>query len=729
MSKFILRFSLLLTFILIFTSNPVYGTTGLLSAAAAAQEFTNSLGMKMVLVRPDQFLTGTLLDRANWQWYEGFEIPRWVRLSKPFYLAAHEVTNVQYREFVSATGRSQPKGMLLRRLELLFSFEPWKDPEFNSENQPVVCVSYADAEAFCQWLSKKDGKTYRLPTSDEWEYSCRAGWGTDYNWGSDDISVNMSNYDPFLVEYDYGGAQPIFSVGQAACIRGGHFKWNAKTQQAVGEIHGKSFKITVGKRVVEVDGKTITMDTPAALQNDEVMVPTSFLAFDLGLIFTGYPLPVGSFKPNDWGLYDMHGNVNEITSTAMLFQRATNGDLTYENIIFNQNSPSGYRVLRGGGWNDSARRCRSASLRNRWRSNRGMAGVGFRVLCEAPVVRHLDVTIGQPVVVKSSEEDQGSKATKLLQLRNGTLIIQDRMSKDRGKTWNPCPTQPNCCAIEMSDGTILSIPSRLPRDKAKPPGWCKAQSLISNDGWNTVKQYEATFHVPEAVGGFNDRGDYADFIGTCDHDVVEMPNCDLLMTMYGFFRNARVLSDYQSYPIETQQWKYVSWIVKSSDKGKTWRYFSTSIYHPQITRGGGAEEGLIRLANGDLLLAARTGEHGYPNERMLFIWSKDGGRTWVNPRHLHVDEKPLLGIYPQFVLMQSGILAMTWGRTGYAPVAVAFSLDGRGETWTDFTPIPVDKGGYNDMVEISPGTLLLTGSKRVNGKYDLRVIPVTIRRK
>jgi len=53
------------------------------------------------------------------------------------------------------------------------------------DNEAVINVSWYDAEAFCKWLSDKEGLSYRLPTEAEWEYACRAGTGTDFNTGDD----------------------------------------------------------------------------------------------------------------------------------------------------------------------------------------------------------------------------------------------------------------------------------------------------------------------------------------------------------------------------------------------------------------------------------------------------------------------------------------------------------------------------------------------------------------
>ncbi len=58
-------------------------------------------------------------------------------------------------------------------------FEPlptWKTPGFpQQDNHPAVCITWNDAVRFCQWLSEKEGVTYRLPTEAEWEYACLRG--------------------------------------------------------------------------------------------------------------------------------------------------------------------------------------------------------------------------------------------------------------------------------------------------------------------------------------------------------------------------------------------------------------------------------------------------------------------------------------------------------------------------------------------------------------------------
>ncbi len=70
----------------------------------------------------------------------------------------------------------------------------------NEYNHPVLHVSWNDAIAYCEWLTKKNGKTFRLPTEAEWEYACRAGTTTPFNTG-ENITTDQAN---FVGNYPYG---------------------------------------------------------------------------------------------------------------------------------------------------------------------------------------------------------------------------------------------------------------------------------------------------------------------------------------------------------------------------------------------------------------------------------------------------------------------------------------------------------------------------------------------
>lgn len=119
-----------------------------------------------------------------------------VRITRPFYLGAYHVTRGQFRQFVADTGyktdaeKSEKPGVSgWNPDKKKFEFDKkysWRNAGFEqTDEHPVVNVSWNDAVAFCKWLSKKEGKSYRLPMEAEWEYACRAGTTTRYCNGND----------------------------------------------------------------------------------------------------------------------------------------------------------------------------------------------------------------------------------------------------------------------------------------------------------------------------------------------------------------------------------------------------------------------------------------------------------------------------------------------------------------------------------------------------------------
>ena len=306
----------------------------------------NTVGMRMVQVLPGEFMMGSPDTDAN---ANPDEKPQHrVKINKPFWIGMHQVTRGQFREFVQDTGyltEFEENGLGSMGINLqtgMVQPDPsyiWLNGGFPQEdNHPVICVSYNDAIHFCRWLSFKEKRKYRLPTEAEWEYCCRAGTTTRYCGG-----------DPTETMRQYG------NCGDQSLTR----KWHWNT-----------------------DNPPFPKGAP---------LPVDAEAWDDGFPFTA---PVGSFKPNQFGIYDMHGNVGEWcsdwydetyyrNSPADDPQGPAQGQVVDISDRLPGGKPRTLRVIRGGVWLDPASGCRSADRHTHRRHPvDSAADIGFRLVLE-----------------------------------------------------------------------------------------------------------------------------------------------------------------------------------------------------------------------------------------------------------------------------------------------------------------------------------------------------------
>ena len=190
----------------------------------------------------------------------------------------------------------------------------------NSPERACCRVSWNEAEAFCAWLSEKTGKNFRLPTEEEWEFACRAGATTPFYFG--DWGTNFAPYANFA-------------------------------DQMIIEFIADNYFV---KRI----------PLPNVTYYDD-WVPKDRSVCDNGFLSERS----GRYKPNAWGLYDMHGNVAEWTSTVV----KPNYGLDF------MDARDSERIVRGGSWRDRPYRG-AADFRNAYYPWQRVYDVGFRVVCE-----------------------------------------------------------------------------------------------------------------------------------------------------------------------------------------------------------------------------------------------------------------------------------------------------------------------------------------------------------
>ncbi|HLX80788.1 MAG TPA: SUMF1/EgtB/PvdO family nonheme iron enzyme [Burkholderiales bacterium] len=155
---------------------------------------------RMVVIPAGEFTMGSPASEAERGVDEGPQ--RQVSIAQPFALGRTEVTVAEFRRFADESGyktdaerdpRAQGcSGFIYADPAAATPGGPtsWRSPGLTqADSHPVLCVSWNDARAYAQWLSKKTGKRYRLPSEAEWEYAARAGSVTARYWGDDPVQA------------------------------------------------------------------------------------------------------------------------------------------------------------------------------------------------------------------------------------------------------------------------------------------------------------------------------------------------------------------------------------------------------------------------------------------------------------------------------------------------------------------------------------------------------------
>ena len=138
---------------------------------------------EMVVVPAGSYEMGSPASEAGRNENEG-PVHR-VTIAQPFAVGVYEVTRGEFGRFVEATGYSAESCLAYESGKLKESrSRSWRALDFQQTDQhPVVCVNWEDAQAYVRWLSQETGQAYRLLSEAEWEYVARAGTRTVRYWG------------------------------------------------------------------------------------------------------------------------------------------------------------------------------------------------------------------------------------------------------------------------------------------------------------------------------------------------------------------------------------------------------------------------------------------------------------------------------------------------------------------------------------------------------------------
>ena len=151
---------------------------------------------QMVFVKGDSFKMG-----SN-DGYDDEKPIHTVHLSN-FFISKHEITVLQYKDYCRATGTTFPG----KPTKSWYTEHDMSDDWSWKNSHPIVNISWYEANAYCEWLSKSTGDNYSLPTEAQWEYAARGGSKTNkYKYSGSNNIDEVAWYDEST---DESGTKPV----------------------------------------------------------------------------------------------------------------------------------------------------------------------------------------------------------------------------------------------------------------------------------------------------------------------------------------------------------------------------------------------------------------------------------------------------------------------------------------------------------------------------------------
>jgi sulfatase modifying factor 1 len=198
---------------------------------------TNSIGMRFVLIPAGTFKMGSQdsVEKVHAKCIGVSVNPDWatdehpvhkVKITRAFYMSIYEVDAKTLESVAPRPNETKDQKDANKRRRR-------GDPRAKTP-VPAQKVWWGEAVTFCEKLTAKDGRKYRLPTEAEWEYACRAGTTTPFSFG-ETVLTNQVNCNHFFPYSDKGIAAPAWQAGGAKA--GGSYPPNA---WGLHEMHGNT---------------------------------------------------------------------------------------------------------------------------------------------------------------------------------------------------------------------------------------------------------------------------------------------------------------------------------------------------------------------------------------------------------------------------------------------------------------------------------------------------------